>query len=350
MKCSSKRVNLIWLSLLWIFWIVWFINLTNGTSLTQIVPPWAESGHVVRLYSLFLWENTTTPNPDSVSMTVNTGENFLEMQGWLVVWSGNTVDNGADSAVIWGWFGNTISGTNVWILGWKKNTVRGKNSLIGGWFGNVVNAQNAEIWGWSGNEVSASNGVIIWWYKNQVDGENGVVLWGQSNKAKWKNSLVGWYGAEWGTWSFAWRAKAKENTARIDVNSGMLIWTINPINGVRLVVSWAVSLSKFKEKDNMWTTWEIRVVSWCIYAYDGNNWQVMGKASRLSCEWTANVCRFWEIPLFQWEQADAYKNFCSISCSDSSNKVKVKCLDWDLVDSSNNKTGTYYPYCYNVWA
>lgn len=339
MKCSSKRVNLIWLALLWIFWIVWFINLTNGT---QIVPPSAESGHVVRLFSLFLWKGSN--DTGSVLMKVNEGENFLETQGWLAVWSGNTVGDNADSAVIWGWIENRINNTNVWILGWISNVVGGVNSLIGGWVGNGVSAQNAVVWGWSGNVASANNGVVIWWLNNRVDGENGVVLWGQSNKAKWKNSLVGWYGAEWGTWSFAWRAKAKENTARIDVNSGMLIWTVNPINGVRLVVSWAVSLSKFKEKDS-WTAWEIKVISGCVYAYDGKNWQVMGKASRKSCEWGVSVCRFWETPLFQWDQMDAYTNFFSTNCT----KIKVTCSGWNLVNSADNQPGTYYPYCYKVW-
>lgn len=342
MKGSSKRVNLLWLSLLWIFWIVWFINLTNGI---QIDPPSAESGHVVRLYSLFLWNSSS--DTGSVSMKVNEGENFLEMQGWLAVWSGNTVGDNVDSAVIWWWLNNEISvnGKNLWILGWTKNTVWGVNSLIGGWFGNSVSAQNAVVWGWSGNIVSASNGVVIWWEKNRVEGENWVVLWGRSNKANWKNSLVGWYGAEWNNWSFAWSVKAKDNTARIDVNSGMLIWTVTPKNWVRLVINWAVSLAKFKNKDS-WTAWEIKVASGCIYAYDGQHWQVMGKASKANCGDASQMCRFWESVLYWWETATGYTNFYSTTWCNKI-EVKVVCSGWNLVNNKNI-AGTYYPYCYKI--
>ena len=187
MKSSSKKANLIWLLLLWGFLLVWFINLTNGDS-TNILPQPSESGHVVRLHSLFLWNSVS--DTGSAYMKINTGENFLEMQGWVAVWSGNSVNN-SDSATIWWWLRNVIDAENLWILWWMQNESKWINSLIGGWIGNKINAGNAVVWWWSGNRVNGMNGVVVWWNANTVDGENAVVLWGWSNSAKWKNSL-GW--------------------------------------------------------------------------------------------------------------------------------------------------------------
>lgn len=344
MKSSSKKANLIWLLLLWGFLLVWFINLTNGDS-TNILPQPSESGHVVRLHSLFLWNSVS--DTGSAYMKINTGENFLEMQGWVAVWSGNSVNN-SDSATIWWWLRNVIDAENLWILWWMQNESKWINSLIGGWIGNKINAGNAVVWWWSGNRVNGMNGVVVWWNANTVDGENAVVLWGWSNSAKWKNSLVMWHGAEWYTWSFAWSATGKADSARIDVDRWMLVWTNTPISGVRLVVAWPVSLANFTS-NNLWTTWEIKVVNGCIYANDGRNWQVMGKSSRVPCGGAVNTCRFWEAILYEWDQADAYRNFYSENCSGSSTMVKVTCSGWNLVDDSNH-VWTYYPYCYHVWS
>ena len=343
MKSSSKKTKLLGLIALSIFWIIWFVGLTNWMSIWGINLLSSNSGHMIRLYSLFLWSGG---NSDNVFMSVNTGENFLTIMGWLVVWNSNNVEGGQFSAIGW-WQKNTISGSYLWIVGWTWNNVSGINSLVGWWEENRVSHNNygVVVWWWYKNQVwaSSSYSVIAWWRNNIVNGVNAVVLWGSGNRADWKNALALWYWSDWATGSFSWRATAKENSARIDVDSGVLIWA-TPIDGVRLVVGWAISLSGLENTD-WWTWWEIRVVSWCIYAHDGDVWKVMWKSSESSCNHNLQTCQFWEVLLQQWAEVSAYTGYWASSCS----KVTVTCSGWNLVDSINGNTGTYYPYCYQLW-
>lgn len=351
MKNHFRKLNLIGLSLLWTFLMISLINVTNGE--TKIpTAPW-ESEHIIRLHSLFLWNGASDTNP--LFMKINTGDKFLSVQWWLAIWSSHTVGQAADSSVIGWWKNNKILdwSKNSWIVWWESNTIKGKSSLIGWWKYNEINGDNAIIWWWNHNHVNAINGVVIWWENNTVSGQNSIILWWENNTANWKNSLVFWQYSEWGTWSFVFgigkigtTIQGKENSARIDASSGVLIWTLEPINGVRLVIGWAVNLT-WQSNTNWWTGWEIRVVNGCIFAYDGSNWQVMWKSSRESCGGEVQTCQFWETLLYQWDQADAYTNFWSLETGCPDKKVHVTCSGWNLVDE-NNLTGPYYPYCYKI--
>lgn len=344
MKQIINKKYFLGLFLLSLFLTVWIVSVTNWQT-SIITTPW-ESEHIIRLHSLFLWGSSVD---DTVSMKVNTWEDFLTIQGWLAIWSNhNVADSAAFSAIGW-WKSNTISGLGNWIVWWEGNSVDGKYSLIGWWKSNrIESAENSVIGWWSGNIISATdNSVIAWWAENSVNGQNSVILWGRKNKADWGNSLVMWQESEWNTWSFAWSAKViNPNSARINAKSGVLIWTYTPITWVKLVVSWAVSLTWTFDIDiDWWTGWEIRVVNWCIYAFDGNNWQVMWKSSRNNgtCAEEMQSCRFWETLLYQWDTVDAYENFWSESCR----SIKVECSGWDLLYNGN--TWTYYPYCYKIF-
>lgn len=341
MKNSLKKFNLIWLSLLWTFLIACIINVTNGETVIKTIRE--NSEHIVRLHSLFLRNSGVW---DSVFMKVNTWDSSLTVQWWLAIWKSHSVGNDAEFSAIGWWESNGIGGLNNWIVWWKKNLLSGKNSLIGWWESNVVYAENSVVWWWSGNKVYAHNSVIAWWAENLINWQNSVILWGQNNEANWENSLILWQKAEWLSWSFVWSAKAANpNSARIDAASGVLIWTYTWMAWVRLVIGWALSLTGTYNME-WWTWWEIRVVSGCIYAFDGENWQVMWKSSRQSeqCGGEIQACQFWGTLLYQWDTVDAYKNYYSKNCSFE----KVVCSGWNLVHKSTGLTWTYYPYCYKI--
>lgn len=341
MKQIVNKKYFFGLFLLSVFLMVWIVSVTNWQTLIEMNNSGMKE-HIVRLHSLFLWNSNVN---DTVSMKINSWDNFLSISGWLAVWSNHSVSSNAVYSAIGWWSGNSLYGEGNWIVWWAGNSVDGKYSLIGWWEGNSIDAENSVIWWWSGNSLSGNSSVIAWWEGNSINAENSVILWGQGNKANWRNSLVLWQKAEWNTWSFAWSAKVSNpNSARIDTKSGVLIWTYTPINWVKLVISWAVSLS-WQSSLGSWVWWEIKVVNGCIYAYDGENWQVMWKSSRQSanCGGEIQACQFWETLLYQWDTVDAYKNYYSNNCS----SIRVMCSGWNLVDASGN-TWTYYPYCYKI--
>ena len=312
MKQIVNKKYFFGLFLLSVFLMVWIVSVTNWQTVIEMNNSGIKE-HIVRLHSLFLWNSNVN---DTVSMKINTWENFLSISGWLAVWSNHSVGPDAVYSAIGWWSGNSLYGEGNWIVWWAGNSVDGKYSLIG------------------------------WWEGNSIDAENSVILWGQGNKANWRNSLVLWQKAEWNTWSFAWSAKVSNpNSARIDTKSGVLIWTYTPIDWVKLVISWAVSLTD-AYSTGLWIWWEIKVVNGCIYAYDGEIWQVMWKSSRQSdhCGGEIQACQFWETLLYPWDTVYAYKNFWS---SNSCSSIKVMCSGWNLVDASGN-TWTYYPYCYEI--
>lgn len=344
MKQIVNKKYFLGLFLLSVFLMVWIVSVTNWQT---FIGSSEGSEHIVRLHSLFLWNG---PGDSSVSVKVNTWDDFLSISGWLAVWSNHSVDSNAVYSAIGWWKGNKLSWVGNWIVWWESNSVDGKYSLIGWWKNNEINAENSVIWWWSGNIVSGYNSVIAWWNGNYIDinATNSVILWGQNNKANWKNSLVLWQNAEWNTWSFAWSAKVSNpNSARIDTKSGVLIWTYTPIDWVKLVISWAVSLS-WQSNLDWWTWWEIRVKDWCIYAYDGKGWQVMWKSSREICAENIEACQFWETLLYQGDTVDAYTNFWSSKEDCSDRKVSVMCSGWNLVKQGTSQTWTYYPYCYKI--
>ena len=349
MKNHFKKVNLIWL-LLWILLMICFINVTNWA--TKIITTKSSSEHMVRIHSLFLWNNSNDNN--AISMKINTGEKVLNVEGWFAIWSGHIIDSNTDSSTIGWWYKNTIKGKNSWIVWWSGNTINGTNSLIGWWKENTINTDNAIIWWWNNNTVNSRNGLIAWWRENKINWENSIILWGQKNTINGENSLSFWQNSYWNTWSFVIGLTSKavtgnSNSARIDVSSGVLIWTVTPIDWVRLVVSWAVSLIQ-ASSTNWWTGWEIRIVDWCVRAFDGKNWQVMWKSSRewWVCWWPVEKCQFWETILYQWDQVDAYTNFWSLNENCSDKKVHITCTGWNLVNDNNGTTGPFYPYCYKI--
>jgi hypothetical protein len=116
--------------------------------------------------------------------------------------------------------------------------------------------------------------------------------------------------------SFSWNANNTiDHSARIDALSWVLIGTYTGIDGVNLVVDGAV---KIDSRNFTWdgVKWEIAVVNWCFYSYDGNNWQVINKwggcPSDILPGWS---CVFWNVILLNWESMSGYSTPYDKDCN-----------------------------------
>ena len=321
--------------------LVWIVGIVNWVWIEIDTSPSRNLLHRWRLHSLFLWTWE-----DQTSSWIQTTEKNLDILKWLIIWKNSEKTSDGSLIVIWWGKNNEINGNNAWIWWWMGNTIRGDNSVI--WWGreNVINGDNGVIVWWFQNK--ASDGIVIWWYQNNdgVDGR-GIVLWGRSNKSNWENSLVLWYrwnkGTIWWDWSFVWNNgtdvnnKAVNQAARIETSS-MLIWAYDKINGVKLVVSWAIKLWEWISDKG----WEISVNStWCINAYDWNNSHILGKNSEDVCGAVFSGCQFGNVILQHGETAKAYRSFYSTNCEHSSNVVTARC-------DNGTMNPNWYLYCYPV--
>ncbi len=328
-----------------VFLTIWVIGVVAWVTINT--NPDSNLLHKGRLHTLYLsWGN-------DIWMKIWTGDSYLSILNWLIVWLSNEVIWSPKSVVIWWWYGNHIESQNAWIAGWQSNQInnRGDYSAIGWGRNNRILEENSIIAWWSGNE--SHWGVIIGWEGNLwYDGV--VVLWGQGNEAYEKNSLVMWSWAiasEAG--SFVWNdgsveylvGNAPENSARIDASNGVLIWTYQPTTGVKLVVNWAVKL--WSENGNY--TWEMSV-DWngCIWASDGVTGHVLGKGSESECT-VVTGCLFGSTLLQNGDKVTAYVKPYSTDCTglDIMCNGSKLCLsdDWTNCGYSYDK---YYPYCYKI--
>ncbi len=291
--------------------------------------------HTLQLHSLFLWKDAT----DTGASWIKTREKNLDILNGLIVWTWSKRNSSSGHLItVWWWENNVVKGNNSWIWGWKGNKFNNNanNSAIGWWEGNAIEWDSATIAWWQSNTAKAS-WVVVGWYQNTET--EWVALWWSENKAKGKNSLVMWKKSEWEEGSFAWNDgtssnfNAPDNTARIDANSGVLIWTFTPIKWVALVVSWAIKLGKDTSSE---LAWEMRVNDWCIEVYDGNNWHYLGGKCWEHEDW--NWCQFGKTYLLNGDTATGYVSPVSETCE----RKPVTCNGWELDHKD------YFPYCYKI--
>lgn len=331
MKSVSKKGYLLGLSLLWLFLIVWFISITNWSIIINTTPD--DSEHRAVLHSLYLDGNVTG---EALMWTVSESED-LNILNWLSVWWEDM--EWFLSSILWG-RNNKVSMWTFWgIWWWQSNHVYAwLSSAIAGGLGNSTRWNNSLVVWWTYNQAH-DWWVVLWWFVNQAH-DWWVVLGGQSNFALWENSLVLWFWATWYENSFAWNGEAVQNTARIDSNSWVLVWTYNPIEGVSLVVGWSVKLGNGRSV--IWGEINFNW-SWCMTMYDGRTSHVLGKKSskNLNCG-TISWCWFGRALLQNWDIVVGYTESYSTNCSDK--RVAVQCNNWNLL--SPIYPSPVYPYCY----
>jgi len=333
MKSILKKCYSLGLLLLWMFLVIWFISMANW-SITIINTAPDDSEHKVTLHSLYL-----SGNSDEILLWTTTGMESLRVFNWLIASSGGDIWGATLSSDVW-WFTNKMIGGGFWLgIWWFFNKV--KNWLyaaIGGGDNNMAIWKNSVIVWWSQGKAY-TGWVVLWWLYNEAGGW--VILWWRRSQATWENSLVLWYAAKWHENSFARSGEAQPNKARINANSGVLIWTVNPIDGVSLVVSWSVKLSK-------WTniTWSITLNdSWCITVYDWKSSHALGNSSESTCG-VASWCQFGSTFLQNWDVVTGYMVSYDNDCGFW--QLSAKCDNWKI---KSEKAGWYwaiYPYCYNV--
>ena len=300
--------------------------------------------HQARLHSLYLteWFDEDTAEPGQYLAWLKTNNNHILVSNGLLVWNTNKIEWSSMVTIGW-WDNNKIQNSkNSWIAGWMANTIsKWDNSVIWWWSSNTIEWSDAVIAWWSNNKATTW-GVVVWWSDNEAL-NNGVVFWWKWNKADWFNSLVLWNWSEWGKWSFAWNGKANDYSAYIWAKNWVLIWTYDPIDWVNLVVNWAIKLWWETKAD--WVPWEIRVVWWCFYAYDGEYWHVINQSWKSGCTLlpAADTCEFWAVHLQEWDVVTAFKDPISASCS----SIDVSCIGWNLVGIRGERD-YIYPYCHEL--
>ena len=294
--------------------------------------------HRSRLYSLYVSE--------SAWLIVEDGR--LNITKWFVI--GNGSSNSSDATILWGTH-NSIwnNSSNSWIAWWEQNTINGGNSVIGWWMENRISADLWVIaWG-KKNTITKTNSslstpsVIAWWYNNTVNNW-WTILGGADNTANWLDSLVFWQNAKGGQWSFAWNWEAEQFSAYIWAGNWVLIGTTEPKEGINLVVNWTMSI--WWDTTSSAVAWEMRSVNGCFYAYDGQNWHIIGQY-RNECGDGLDIgtnCEFGNVLLQVWDRVDAYPEMASTNCVSQ----KVVCgADWKLRGEGSNNTERY-PYCYKT--
>lgn len=356
MKYVSKLIHLLEITVFFAALFMVVLNITNGGTIT-IQPNDLLDAHKVRLKSLSLW--TWYPLTGYYEIKLQWLNSF-DIVGWLAVWTGATnISSGSFLVTIGWWKGNLVSWTWAWIVGWEANYINGwKNVVIWGGKNNNVGGEQSVVWGGNWNKVNNWSGVILGWSDNEVS-DSSIVLWWQNNKANWKNNLL--LGAKttssWKSSTFVWGDSSQNcsslvnESATVCASKGVLIWTYNRLTGVNLVVNGAVKIAWGLWS---WTAWEIKMVSWCVYSFDGSKRYIFGKQSKsdTSCtnllgEDLGKICKFGKIELQEWDTVYAYLQPYSTNCDSVDNKHRVECKWWKLYDSTNS-TQYIYPSCYNV--
>ena len=336
MKNMLKKAGILWLMIVCGAWLV-FTNWATPT-LIPVSPDNNSPEHVLHLHSLFL----SSGNIDTGASWIKANGSNLDILNGLIIqtWASRDSSKGR-LIVVWWWENNTVKGENSWIWWWYENQfyVDSDNSAIWWWYNNKIRWNNAVVAWWQSNTANES-WVVVGWQSNTAS--DWVTLWWYKNNANWKNSLVMWQNAKWAKWSFVWNdsatwINAPQNSARMDTNNGVLIWTFNPIKGVALVVSWAIKLG-----GDLWSqslTWEMKVDNGCINVYDGKNWHSLGG----KC-WEilgGSGCQFGKTFLQDGEVRTCYTKSVSPNCNSTQIKTTVACNNWNL-------DKTCFPYCYNV--
>ena len=334
MKYKSKWVYLLWLLVLSWISVLYVTNIVKGD--INISVPSETDVHRAILHSLFLWNW----NSDDSYALIELNDEQLKIKNWVIMGTGNEVSDSITASIGW-WSNNKIYKDNSGIWWWKDNMINTSSSVIWGWQCNQTTESDfwdddisAIAW-WSGNIVKGW-WAIVWWESNTVN--NWVVIWWNNNESNDK-SVVLWENSKWTESSFVWNSEnILNNSAVITASGWILIWTYTPISWVNLVVNGAVKL--WSNNTTSWNVWEIRMQSWCFYAYDGNRWHVINKKPTDNCP---NVtCEFETALLQEGDSIQAYTSIYSENCSE--NLVNISCnSDWTLWEGIS-----YYSYCYNL--
>lgn len=298
--------------------LVWAWVLLVGNAVRWItISTSSEADHVLRLYSLFLWNDDNSAN-------ISWSNNKLHINNWLVVWSGN---NATGNAIIWWWERNEVS-WNYWMIAW--------------WSENSINWAKWVILWWQGNSAKAS-WFVLWWQGNSAEA-SWVVIGGSGNSAK-SNEVAIWL-LKISENSLAWNAD-DVSSWKARIWAQMLIWTWKTLTWVSLVVDGAVKVAWDANTGSNDNPWEIRFVGGCFYSYDGVAWSVM-----TTLTWwctaisTKKSCNFGNVVLQHGDKAKAYIK--SLVMWSKSCEVKdVYCYDGSLKQNAGD-TQSYSPYCYEI--
>jgi len=307
--------------------------------------------HKIRLHTLNVWSGD-----EYAKFLVGEDWEWLWFSSWLIIWDNTTLEYSWHVGVFqWWWKDNKFIGTSdtgyyIWIWWWSDNEVEVTSSdnywiVVGWWNWNKAEGNLSVVVGWNRNLANNPDWwvwwVVVWWFNNKASSQS-VVLWWNSNRAKWESSLAFWYSAMANdSNSFSWNAiNTKDHSARIDALSWVLIGTYTGIDGVNLVVNGAV---KIDSRNFTWdgVKWEIAVVNWCFYSYDGNNWQVINKwggcPSDFLPDWS---CVFWNVILLNWESMSGYSTPYDKNCN---------WKKWTVTCDNEELSSIYvYPYCYKL--
>lgn len=323
---SSRLIGFVVLGAL----VLLFASTTKGLEIKKMDNI---SDHISRLHSLYLWKGSFAGMiTDSKRLNITNG---------LVVW--NSTVSSTMATVGWGLDNNIKNNSQwAWIAGWQQNKIEnGQNSVIGWGNNNNIWWNNAVVAGWQNNKGTQEGAVVLWWYGNESS-KDWMVFWGSGNKAQWANSLVLWEGAKGNAWSFAWNGEAVSDSARIDASNWILINTYDKVDGVNLVVNWAI---KIWGQVN-WNEYagEIRMISGCFYAYDWVYWHVVNQSAEgCNVKEIKSTCRFGNVELQPGDVVTAFKNRVSANCAYESAIAICDGSDWKVKAGSVEYP---YPYCY----
>ena len=324
-------------------------NVTNGGTIT-ITPSDLLNPHRVRLKSLNLSRNLQ--DTGYYELAVRWLDSF-DILTWLVVGSGTTSITGGAAVMVGWWDNNHINlSDSAWIVWWwdnkinnsqdaviwggYKNEIAWKKSVVWGWYHNIGNSDGWIILGWDNNYLFSSS-IVLWWQWHYASNANNNLLLGKNtNINNIERSFV------WGGEDDSCQPSANES-ATLCAPKWILIWTYNGITGVNLVVNGAVKIGSAELWE--WSAWEIKMINWCFYAYNGSRWYVFGKSSKASGICNAvtlgKTCKFGKIELQEWDVVVGYSVPYANDCK-SVEKRNVKCLSsWSLSEN-------VYSYCYKM--
>jgi hypothetical protein len=342
----------------------------NANNTVEIKLNDLKNAHRVRVHSLNLWTLNSWIITGYYEVAVKNLEGF-DIANWLAVFSGSSTFNGWSLYMIGWWLWNMVTAwDSAWVAGWESNQVYVSNAVIGWWQSNKVYWNASVIWGWTSNTTNNSDGwAVLGWGSNTANNVGSIVLGWDSNTADWQNSFAAGKSAKAWLSSFSWNdgslnmSSLDVKSANIGASEGILIWTYNKLpwqwSKVNLVVSGAVKIGW--DNGTSWTKWEIKVYSWCFYAYDGTSWHIFGKSSKADSNCTMPgmsigvTCNFGKIELQEWDVVEAYSQPYSTGC-DSIKRTNVKCTretiwwvsTWVL--KSWMDKGYIYPSCYKITA
>ncbi len=237
-------------------------------------------------------------DPLDVQKIVNnlyiSGSNFYITPNPVIL-SGNTVDAGLYSHVLW-WERNEVYSKNITLIAWWNNIINdgNENASILWWDGNQVrngdwipailvwwennimktwHSGNALIW-WKGNSIEGwSNDFILWWEDNVIDlySEN-VILWWKKIHIEDKNNIFVYSNSNY------YLYPQSQNAFYLNMLSGVWINTGSSWIGW-LSVGGAVSFGDVNISlpcvgGNLWVKWTYSgCLVWCTEKWKDNWWK-----------------------------------------------------------------------------